>query len=144
MSRPFFDLDLVSAALVPLRSDGDVALIQVIGSGGRVDPASALRQTPALLVFSERDEVDNGAGLGIGRQVTTTIGIAIQVRHTLSDDASATNSIQSLRESVFSALDGARLDSQWAPLIWLGGEVAGIDGTTYTHVDRYQTEAPVQ
>lgn len=134
---PFLDLTLVAARLATLQTSGLVAEITIASVR---TPAAVPRRYPALVIASERTQVSGPAGHGNGRLHTEILVIALCIqRLTLANDSAATDSIQSLRSAIWSALEGVRLTPDWSALLYQGGQFASAANAEYVHVERYQT-----
>jgi hypothetical protein len=140
-TAPFFDPELVVAALQPL-VPGTVWSVLQLASVGRADQAQGLRPAPGIIVVPERCAVSGPGGLGNDRTITETIGLVIQVRDVGARDHLAEDAVHGIRLAVWDLLEGKQLHARWSPLRYAGGEIVQLDDGFYSWVERYLTERP--
>jgi len=115
---PCFDPDLIVEALATALAEAtpSIAIYQV-GTAQDVARARAARSPIAILVYNDRTQVNNG-------QFTDIMGLLLELRDATPDDGQTRlGRMRDLREAVFDALDGARLDTDWEPLRYTGGRL---------------------
>ena len=88
-----------------------------VGTAQDLARARAARSPIAILVFNDRTQVANG-------QFTDTLGLLLELRDASPDDGQTRlGRLRDLREAVFDTMDGARLDTDWEPLRYVGGRL---------------------
>ena len=122
---PCFDPGLIVDALATALAEESLAVaIYEVGTAQDLAKARAARSPIAVLVFNERTQVANG-------QFTDTIGLLLELRDATPDDGQTRlTRMRDLREAVFDALDGARLDTDWEPLRYVGGRLFDLGDET--------------
>ena len=115
---PCFDPNLIVEALETALAEASLAVaIYEVGTAQDLAKARAARSPIAVLVFNERTQVANG-------QFADTIGLLLELRDATPDDGQTRlTRMRDLREAVFDALDGVRLDTDWEPLRYVGGRL---------------------
>lgn len=147
MSSPFLDPSIIVSAL---ESGLESGLVDSVSEIGALDQAAARRARShprALFVAPHRTEAAGPEGVGNDRHLQETFGIVIQLRHAGQDAGNqARASLRAVRGAIWSALEGLRVDLDWAPLRYLGGFILDLDddpATIYRWVDLYQTERSI-
>lgn len=143
----FYDLDLIIMALRETAATAEVELaVTEIGS-------VTLNAAPlAIGVTTEQTEVSGPGGMGSGRTATETVALLLRVREPSAAHAAAAEArvtLRSLRALAFAALEGARLDADWSPLRYLGGQLLVHEAGPYASfawVERYaaDTQMPIR
>ena len=115
---PCFDPDLIVTALTTaLAETSPTVAVYEVGTAQDLARARAARSPIAILVFNDRTQVANG-------QFTDTLGLLLELRDASPDDGQTRlGRLRDLREAVFDTLDGARLDTDWEPLRYVGGRL---------------------
>ena len=115
---PCFDPGLIVTALTTaLAETSPTVAVYEVGTAQDLSRARAARSPIAILVFNDRTQVANG-------QFTDTLGLLLELRDASPDDGQTRlGRLRDLREAVFDTLDGARLDTDWEPLRYVGGRL---------------------
>ena len=115
---PCFDPDLIVTALTTaLAETSPTVAVYEVGTAQDLARARAARSPIAILVFNDRTQVANG-------QFTDTLGLLLELRDASPDDGQTRlGRLRDLREAVFDTMDGARLDTDWEPLRYVGGRL---------------------
>jgi hypothetical protein len=146
MSSPFLDPSILVEALESSLESGLVDSVSEIGAPDQAAARRARSHPRALFVTPYATNALGPEGMGNGRLVQETFGIVIQLRHAGQDaGAQARASIRDIRQAIWGALEGLRIDPSWAHLRYVGGELLNLDddpATMYRWVDLYQTETP--
>lgn len=144
MTIPFIDPALIVTALTPLLdATGETPLVRdlrVLGATERAAPGAMVRGRPSIAVIPAASTAAGPAGIGNGRMLTEQVELVLQVDQLGGADASALETLRTLRQAIFALLEAQRPDRDWSPLRYQGGALVAIDNATYTWVERYATQ----
>lgn len=139
MSDYFFDPMLIKNKIQSVLS----LTVNIIDNANHVNAAHILSTSPAVLIMPLQTQASGPDGCGNGREIKESIGIIIQFSNTV---ATVGSEMRTIRAELFALLEGNRIDVNWAPLRYVGGELFNNDNGDhsgmYRWIETYETEKP--